>query len=94
MRFIRDKSDIIKKNVNFLKGVGWIREVCQPTWLSNVVVENKTGEEYKMCVNFTDLNTATPKYCFSLPNIDQLVNATTGFETMSFMAIYFIYYQI
>ena len=40
-----------------------------------MVLVNKAGDEHIMCMDFTNLNKATPKDCFHLPNIDQLVNA-------------------
>ncbi|KAK0599178.1 hypothetical protein LWI29_003000 [Acer saccharum] len=47
-----------------------------------------------MCVDFTDLNKACPKDSFPLPRIDQLVDATAGHETLSFMDAYSGYNQI
>lgn len=46
-----------------------------------------------MC-HFIDVNTTTIMDGLPLPNIDQLVNATTGFEVMSFMDAYLSYYHI
>lgn len=47
-----------------------------------------------MCIDFIDLNKACPKANFSLPMIDQLVDITTGHETLSFMDVYPGYNQI
>ena len=47
-----------------------------------------------MCIDFTDLNKACPKDCFSLLRIDQLVNVTTGHQLLSFMDAYSGYNQI
>ena len=41
-----------------------------------------------MCDDFTDLNKASPKDDFPLPRIDQLVDATSGCELMSFLDAY------
>ena len=38
-----------------------------------------------MCVDYTDLNQACPKDCYPLPMIDQLVDATSGHELLTFM---------
>ncbi|KAL9242006.1 hypothetical protein vseg_016053 [Gypsophila vaccaria] len=38
-----------------------------------------------MCVNFTNLNKASPKDYYLLPKIDQLVNSTSGHTTFSFL---------
>lgn len=40
-----------------------------------------------MCVDLTDVNKATPKDCFPIPSIDQLVDATTRFSLMRFMDV-------
>lgn len=45
-------------------------------------------------MDFTNVKFPTPKDCFPLPNIDQLVNATIGFKVMSFMDAYLGYHQI
>ncbi|KAK0579890.1 hypothetical protein LWI29_033143 [Acer saccharum] len=54
----------------------------------------KKNKQWRMCVNFTDLNKACPKDSFPLPRIDQLVDATAGHETLSFMDAYSGYNQI
>jgi hypothetical protein len=36
-----------------------------------------------MCIDFTDLNKACPKDSYPLPRIDQLVDATAGYELLS-----------
>lgn len=36
-----------------------------------------------MCVDFTDLNKAYPKYNYPFYKIDQLVDSTTSFEYLS-----------
>ena len=47
-----------------------------------------------MCVDFTDLNKACPKYPFPMPQIDQLVDATVGHPRMSFLDAFQGYHQI
>ncbi|CAL9026207.1 unnamed protein product, partial [Prunus brigantina] len=47
-----------------------------------------------MCQDYTNLNKACPKDSFSLPRIDQLVDATAGHELLSFMDAYSGYNQI
>ena len=47
-----------------------------------------------MCVDFTDLNKACPKDPFSIPRIDQLVDATVGYHRMSFLDAFQGYHQI
>jgi hypothetical protein len=47
-----------------------------------------------MCVDYTGLNKACPKDLFPLPHIDQVVNSTSGCETLCFLAAYSGYHQI
>ena len=72
----------------------FICEVHYPEWLSNVVIVKKASEKCRMCVDFTDLNKAYPKDSFSLPSIDQLVDASVGHHVLSFMDAFSGYNQI
>jgi len=47
-----------------------------------------------MCVDYTDLNRAFPKYAYPLPNIDKLVDNSSGYKLLSFMDAYSGYNQI
>ena len=47
-----------------------------------------------MCVDYTDLNKACPKDSYPLLNIDQLVDATSDFQLMSFMDAFSSYNQM
>ena len=49
-----------------------------------MVVKKKNGK-WQVCVDFTDLNKACPENPFSLPRIDQLVDAMVGHPWMSFL---------
>ena len=54
----------------------------------------KPNNKWKTCVDFTNLNKACPKDGFLLPQIDQLVDATSGHQLLSFMDAYLGYNQI
>ena len=45
----------------------------------------KKTRKWRVCVDFADLNKACPKDPFSMPRIDQLVDATAGHPRMSFL---------
>ena len=45
-------------------------------------------------MDFTHLNKACPKDSYPLPQIDQMVDATTGYNQMSFLDAYSGYNQI
>ena len=78
---------------NLLKA-GFIREVKYPKWLANVVVVPKKGGKWRVCVDYTDLNDACPKDSFSLPRINQIVDALAGHGMLSFLDAFSGYHQI
>ena len=47
-----------------------------------------------MCVDYMSLNKACPKDLFPLPHIDQVVDSTSGYETLCFLDAYSGYHQI
>nr|XP_009383604.1 PREDICTED: uncharacterized protein LOC103971335 [Musa acuminata subsp. malaccensis] len=61
--------------------------------LTEVLVK-KHNESWRMCVNYTDLNRACPKDCYPLPRVNQLVDATAGYELLTFMDSFLGYNQI
>ena len=71
-----------------------MRYMKYPEWLTNVVVVPKKGGQWRVCVDYTDLNEAYPKDNFPLPRIDQIVDATSGNGIMSFLDTFSEYHQI
>ena len=71
-----------------------IHEVHYSEWLANIVLVKKANGKWGMCVDCIDLNKAYLKDSYLLPNIDQLVDATSGFQLMSFINALFEYNQI
>ncbi len=60
-RFAQDRKDTIKEELTKLLAAGFIKEVLHPDWLANpVLVRKKTGQ-WRMCVDYTDLNKSCPK---------------------------------
>ena len=53
-----------------LKCTGAIKEVFYPEWLTNTMVVKKKSGQWRVCVDFTDLNKACPKDPFPMPQID------------------------
>ncbi|RVW13097.1 Transposon Ty3-I Gag-Pol polyprotein [Vitis vinifera] len=58
-------------------------------WLANVVPVPKKDGKVRVCVDFRDLNKASPKDDFLLPHIDMLVDSTAGHSMLSFMDGFF-----
>ena len=87
------KQEIMDK-VNKLLAANFIREVYYPEWLADVVMVKKANEKWRMCIDFTDLNSACPKDSFPLPRIDQLIDSTVEHKLLTFMDAFFRYNQI
>jgi hypothetical protein len=94
-RFTDDRRDAIKKELAKLLAAGFIEEVFHPEWLANpVLVRKKNSNEWRMCVDYTDLNKHCPKDPFGLPRIDQVIDSTAGCDLLCFLDCYSGYHQI
>ena len=93
-RFHLDHHQIIQIEVDNLLRAGFIREVKYLEWLVNVLVVPKKGGKWRVCVDYTDLNEACPKDSFPLPQIDQIVDASTEHGMLSFLDTFSSYHLI
>ena len=57
-----EKQAFIVQETCKLEAAGVIREVRYPDWLANPVVVSKKGGKEHMCVDFTNLNKACPRF--------------------------------
>ena len=91
-----EKREAIRAELTWLKATGFIREVMHPEWLANpVLVLKKNKKDWRMCVDYTDLNKHCPKDPFGLPRIDQVIDSTpAGCALVSFLDCYSGYHQI
>ena len=80
--------------VDKLLTASFIQEVYYPDWLANVDLMKKANKKWRICVDFTDLNSACPKDCSTLPRIDQLVDSTVEHKILTFMDAFSGYNQI
>jgi hypothetical protein len=92
--FTHDKKEDIRVEVTQLLAAGFIKEVYHPDWLANPVLVRKKNNEWRMCVDYTNLNKHCPKDPFVLPRIDEVVDSTAGCELLSFLDCYSSYHQI
>jgi hypothetical protein len=83
--FARDKKEAIRVEVTRLLAAGFIKEVYHLEWLANLVLVRKKNNEWRMCVNYTDLNKHCPKDPFGLPPIDEVIDLIAGCELLSFL---------
>jgi hypothetical protein len=77
-----------------LLDAGFIKEVYHPDWLANPVLVPKKNKEWRMCVDYTNLNKVCKKDPFGLPRIDQVMDSTTGCSLLSFLDCYSGYHHI
>ena len=84
-RFTPDKKEAIRVEIKWLLAARFIKEVYHPKWLENPILVQKKNKEWRMCVDYTDLNKHCPKDPFGLPQIDEVVDSTAGYELLSFL---------
>ena len=75
----------VKEEIQKQLSVGFLLVVEYPEWMANVVPVPKKDGKVCVCVDFHDLNKASPKDDFPLPHIDMLVDSMTRHSMLSFM---------
>ena len=63
-------------------------------WVANIVPVPKKDGKVRMCVDYRDLNRASPKDNFPLPHIDTLMDNMAKHSLFSFMDGFSCYNQI
>ena len=92
--FAQEQDKAIAEEVWKLLEACFIQELYYPDWLANIVMVKKANGNWRMCVDFTDLNKACPKDSHPFPRIDTLVDSTTRHQLLSFMDAFSGYNQI
>ncbi|XP_070014219.1 uncharacterized protein [Nicotiana sylvestris] len=87
-------SDKIKEEIMKQLNANVIRAVRYTTWVANVVPVPKKDGKTRVCVDYRDLNKASPKDNFPLPNIHILVDNCAKHAIQSFVDCYAGYHQI
>ena len=89
-----DMAVKIKEEVLKQIDAGFLATSVYPEWIANIVPIPKKDGKVRMCVDYRDLNRASPKDDFPLPHIDMLVDNTAKFDIFSFMDGFSGYNQI
>jgi hypothetical protein len=89
-----ERQNFICEEIKKLLDAGFIQEVHHPRWLANLVVIPKANGKLWMCIDYTSLNKACPKDHFPLPQIDQIVDSTSGCDSLCFLDAYSGFHQI
>ena len=75
----------IKEEMKKQLDAGFLEVSKYPQWVTNIVLVPKKDGKVRMCVDYRDLNRASPKDNFPLPHIDTLVDNTAKHSLFSFM---------
>src|SRR2546428_2966079 len=84
----------IKAEITKQLEAGFLKVVQYPEWLANIVPVPKKDGRVRMCVDYRDLNKASPKDDFPLPHIDVLIDNAAGKGCYSIMDGFSGYNQI
>ncbi|XP_039686971.1 uncharacterized protein [Medicago truncatula] len=84
----------IKEEIDRLLKCGFIRPARYVDWLANVVPVKKKNGTIRVCIDFRDLNLATPKDEYPMPVAEMLVDSAAGFDYLSMLDGYSGYNQI
>ena len=75
----------IKVEITKLIEAKFIRQCWYAEWISNVVPVYKKNWKLRVCIDFRNLNKATPMDGYPMPVADLLVDAAAGHRVISFM---------
>jgi hypothetical protein len=84
----------VKKEIVKMLEAGSIRPCRYAEWISSIVPVQKKDGRWWVCVDFRDLNRATPKDEYPVPVAETLINAAVGNKILSFMDSNASYNQI
>ncbi|XP_022855889.1 uncharacterized protein LOC111377073 [Olea europaea var. sylvestris] len=77
------RYESLNKGVQKLLHNGFLHEAKYPKWIANPVLVKKYNGDWRVGIDFTDLNNACPKDSFPLLRIDQMVDATARHELLA-----------
>jgi hypothetical protein len=90
-----DLIDHIKEEIERLLKANFIRPHHYREWISNIVpVEKKNTGKIRVCVDFRNLNRATPKDEYPMHVADTLINRASSNKMISFLVGNTSYNQI
>jgi hypothetical protein len=93
-RFAPEILSKIKKEVERLLRCNFIRTTRYVEWIANIVPVIKKNGSLRVCIDFRDLNAATPKDEYPMPVAEMLVESAAGYEYLSMLDGYSGYNQI
>ncbi|GJW26989.1 reverse transcriptase domain-containing protein, partial [Tanacetum coccineum] len=91
---VPERNKAIQEEVEKLVDARIMKEVHYHNWVSNPVMVKKNDGNWRMCVDFKDLNKACPHDGYPLPEIDWKVESLCGYPFKCFLDAYKGYHQI
>ena len=84
-RMSTEVSLFVKKELECLLKVGFIRITRYVQWFANIVPVVKKNRKIRVCMDFRNLNTATPKDEYPMPMANLMVDGVAIHKVLSFM---------
>jgi hypothetical protein len=75
----------VKKEIEKMLVAEFIRSCRYVEWISSIVPVQKKDGRWRVCVDFRDLNKATPKNEYPMLIAEMLINAAVGNKILNFM---------
>ena len=93
-RFAPEILSKIKEEVERLLKCKFIRTTRYVEWIANIFPVIKKNGKLRVCIDFRDLNSATPKDEYPMPVAEMLIDSAAGHEYLSMLDGYSGYNQI
>ncbi|XP_050229171.1 uncharacterized protein LOC126678311 [Mercurialis annua] len=93
-RMSKEVETLVHDEIRRLEAAGFIREAKYTEWLSNIVPVMKKNGKLRVCVDFRNLNLATPKDEYPMPIADMMVDGAAGHTILSFLDAHSGYNQV
>lgn len=77
--------EVIFKEVDKMLKERIIYPIHHSTWVANIAPVRKKNGEIKICVDIRNLNRASLKDNYALPNMDHILQTVAGVEMMSML---------
>jgi hypothetical protein len=76
---------LVKIELGKLRKAGIIFPIRHSEWIFNPIIVRKKSGEIRLCADFRDLNKASIKYNYPLPNMEMLLQQVIGSALMSML---------
>lgn len=83
-----------KEEIEILLKIKFRRTTRHVEWLANIILVIKKNGSLRVCIDFRDLNDATPKDEYPMPVAEMLVYSVVGFDYLRMLDGYSGYNQI